>query len=93
MTMRTWQKMVAGVSDVMILAVAFSLAAFAGGPPLQEKSGGSWPKDDKIIMPKNHPDVSGAMANKFSTASHKAHQGGGKTTGRWWKCTDCHVNW
>ncbi len=33
--MRTWQKMVAGVSGAMILAVAFSLAAFAGGPPLQ----------------------------------------------------------
>jgi hypothetical protein len=72
--MRTWQKMVAGVSGAMILAVAFSLAAFAGGPPLQENPCGSWPKDDKVIMSKTHPDV------------------GGKTTGRWWKCTDCHEN-
>ena len=73
--MRTWQKMVAGVSGVMILAVAFSLAAFAGGPPLQENPCGSWPKDDKVIMSKTHPDVGGAAANKFSTASHNPSRG------------------
>jgi|GEM_PF-380242 len=104
MTMRTWQKMVAALSGVIILAVAFSMTVFAGGPPLKENPCGSCHKDFKVIMPKTHPDVGSAAANsclschapdparaeanKFSAAIHNAHKEGGKTT---LECAACHA--
>jgi len=102
--MKTWEKVVAMISVVMVLAVAFSMAVFAGGPPLKEKPCGVCHKDYKAIMPKGHPDVGNAAsksclachapdparaeANKFSTAIHKAHKEGGKTT---LECGACHA--
>jgi cytochrome c2 len=104
MKMRTRQKIVAALSGMVILAIAFSMAAFAGGPPLKEKPCGSCHKDFKVIMPKTHPDVGSAAtksclschapdparaeANKFSTAIHNAHKEGGKTT---LECAACHA--
>lgn len=104
MTMKTWQKMVAAVSGVVILAVVFSMTVFAGGPPLKEKPCDFCHKDYKVIMPKTHPDVGGATANsclschapdparaeanKFSAAVHKAHKEGGKKT---LECVACHA--
>lgn len=102
--MKTWQKMVAAVSGVVILAVVFSMTVFAGGPPLKEKPCGFCHKDYKVIMPKTHPDVGGATANsclschapdparaeanKFSATVHKAHKEGGKKT---LECVACHA--
>lgn len=101
--MSTLKRTIFPVCVALILGVAFTMPVVAG-PPLKESPCDMCHKDFKVILPKAHkdlgsnlgkpcltchkPDPARAEATKFSTAIHKIHKEGGKTT---LECSMCHA--
>ena len=99
--MRICGKMITAVGGTIILAVVFSMTAFAGGPPLKDGACGACHKDYNTIMPKTHPDVGKGAAcischasdpaktekTKFSVEIHKVHKNGKAKL----ECSACHA--
>lgn len=98
--MRIWEKL-AIYACAIVLTFAVVLTVIAGGQPLKENVCGTCHKDYNSIFPKPHPDMGKGMpclachapdparkeATKFSTAVHKAHQGGKAKL----ECSACHA--
>jgi hypothetical protein len=99
--MNTWKKLAVYACGILLVCAIFSTVIMAGGPPLKDNTCGTCHKDYNTIMPKVHPDVGkGAPCltchvpdpaknepTKFSTNTHKVHQGE-KTK---LECSACHA--